>query len=259
MHEYPLIAKQKNNQHDYIKYPLIIAGPCSIENLEDMKEYCELLLKNNIHYVRAALFKPRTSPHDFQGLQEVGLFILKKLKELYPIKLVTEVTDSKQLELIQPYVDVIQIGARNMQNFELLKKVGKTDKVILLKRGFANTIDEWLGACEYIMENGNSNIILCERGIRTFDSELRNTLDLAGAVYTKQLTNLPVIIDPSHATGRSSLIEPLSLASLSAGLDGIMIEIHKNPQSALSDGAQSITLPAFQNLIDKINKLLSNN
>lgn len=259
MHEYPLIAKQKNNQHDYIKYPLIIAGPCSIENLEDMKEYCELLLKNNIHYVRAALFKPRTSPHDFQGLQEVGLFILKKLKELYPIKLVTEVTDSKQLELIQPYVDVIQIGARNMQNFELLKKVGKTDKVILLKRGFANTIDEWLGACEYIMENGNSNIILCERGIRTFDSELRNTLDLAGAVYTKQLTNLPVIIDPSHATGRSSLIEPLSLASLSAGLDGIMIEIHKNPQSALSDGAQSITLPAFQNLIGKINKLLSNN
>ena len=257
MHEYPLIAKQKDCQHDYIKYPLIIAGPCSIENLEDMKEYCELLLKNNIHYVRAALFKPRTSPHDFQGLQEVGLFILKKIKELYPIKLVTEVTDSKQLELIQPYVDVIQIGARNMQNFELLKKVGRTDKVILLKRGFANTIDEWLGACEYLMENGNSQIILCERGIRTFDSELRNTLDLAGAVYTKQLTNLPVIIDPSHATGRSSLIEPLSLATFSAGLDGVMIEIHKNPQKALSDGAQSITLPEFQQLVDKINKLIS--
>lgn len=254
MHDYPLIMKHKNDPKNFIEYPLIIAGPCSIENLEDMKECCELLLKNNIHYCRAALFKPRTSPHDFQGLREVGLFILKKLKEQYPIKLVTEVTDSKQLELILPYVDVIQIGARNMQNFELLKKVGKTDKVILLKRGFANTIDEWLGACEYIMENGNQNIILCERGIRTFDNELRNTLDIAGAVYTKQLTNLPVIIDPSHATGKSQLIEPLSLAGLAAGLDGFMIEVHKNPEKALSDGMQSITFDEFQHLIDRIKK-----
>ncbi len=254
MHDYPIIEKRKNDPKDYIENPLIIAGPCSIENLEDMKEICELLLKYDVHYVRAALFKPRTSPHDFQGLKELGLFILKKIKELYPIKLVTEVTDSKQLELILPYVDVIQVGARNMQNFELLKKLGKTDKVILLKRGFANTIDEWLGACEYIMENGNHNIILCERGIRTFDNELRNTLDLAGAVYTKQLTNLPVIIDPSHATGKSSLIEPLSLAGFAAGLDGIMIEVHKNPSAALSDGAQSIDFTQFIDLMNKIKK-----
>jgi len=255
MHNYPLL--EENKKHLIKKeYPIVIAGPCSVENLKDMEEYCKLLLKHNVHYIRAALFKPRTSPHDFQGLMQDGIEILKTLKEKFNIKLVSEITYADQLPLLLPYIDVIQIGARNMQNYELLKAIGKTDKTILLKRGFSATIDEWLGAAEYILEAGNNDIILCERGIRTFETSLRNTLDLASAIYVKQLTNLPVIIDPSHATGKKELIEPLSMASIASGLDGFMIEIHKNPEIAYSDGMQSITLESFEQLMEKLKKYI---
>ena len=253
MHQYPNINKNHDSFLATLPKPLIIAGPCAVESLEDMEKYCELLLSLNVHYIRASLFKPRTSPYDFQGLKDDGIYILKAIKEKYPIKIVSEITDVNQLSLLLDYIDVIQIGARNMQNFELLKRIGQTDKIILLKRGFANTIDEWLSACEYIMNNGNHQIILCERGIRTFEKELRNTLDLAGAIYTKQLSHLPVIIDPSHATGKRSLIEPLSIASIASGLDGIMVEIHFDPDKALSDGIQSITTEQFQKIVEKIN------
>ena len=256
MHDYPLIEKLKNEMNNNHPYPLIIAGPCAVENLDDMLSYAENMKKHNVSYIRSSLFKPRTSPHDFQGLHDEGIKILKQIKDQYDLKLVCEITAIDQISLLSPVIDVFQVGARSMQNFELLKELGKTNKTILLKRGFGNTIDEWLGACEYILEQGNKNIILCERGIRSFDNTLRNTLDLSGAILVKKLTNLPVIIDPSHATGSRDLIEPLCLASIAAGLDGFIVEVHKDPNHALSDGMQSITIDNFNEILNKVNKIL---
>ena len=257
MHEYPNIKKIDTDILTKLGMPkpLIIAGPCAVENEQDLEEYVKLLLANGVSYMRGGVFKPRTSPYDFQGLGLEGIAMLKRIKAKYPIKIVTEITDASQLEDLEPVVDILQIGTRNMQNYELLKKVSMSKKPILLKRGFSSTIDEWLGAAEYLMQNGNSNIILCERGIRTFEPLLRNTLDLAGALLAKEISHLPVIIDPSHATGNPTLVPNLAKASIVAGCDGFMIEIHKKPECSLCDPNQAIDLDSFVKLMSEIKDL----
>ena len=257
MHNYPNIQKV---DHDILTKldmpkPLIIAGPCAVENEQDLEEYTKLLLANGVSYLRGGIFKPRTSPYDFQGLGLDGLAMLKRIKAKYPIKIVTEITDASQLEALEQVVDILQIGTRNMHNYELLKKVSTSKKPILLKRGYSSTIDEWLGAAEYLMQNGNSNIILCERGIRTFEPLLRNTLDLAGALLAKEISHLPVIIDPSHATGNASLVPNLAKAAIIAGCDGFMIEIHKEPACSLCDPNQAIDLDTFTKLMNEVKDL----
>jgi 3-deoxy-7-phosphoheptulonate synthase len=206
-------------------------------------------------FLRGGAFKPRTSPYSFQGLGEKGLELLAQAREETGLPVVTEVMDVREVELVTEYADVLQIGARNMQNFLLLTEVGKQEKPVLLKRGFSNTIEEWLMAAEYIAKAGNDEIILCERGIRTFEKYTRNTLDISSVPLVKILSHLPVIVDPSHASGRQDLIEPLSLAALAAGADGIMVEVHTYPEEALSDGAQSITPESFGVLSQKLQEL----
>lgn len=237
---------------------LIIAGPCAIESEEQMCEVASKMEKLGIKYLRAAFFKPRTSPYSFQGIGEEGLEIIKKVKAKYNIKVVSEVLDVESLNKYYSYIDIIQIGARNMQNFELLKAVGKLDKPILLKRGFGNSIEEWLNACEYILIEGNKKVILCERGIKTFEPLTRNTLDISSIPIVKKLTNLPIIVDPSHASGRSDLVFPLSLAAIAAGADGLMIEVHPNPEKSLSDSVQTISFDEFEILNKKVKKLFDN-
>ena len=235
---------------------VLIAGPCAVENEKDIKLYAQFLLEHQIKMMRAGAFKPRTSPHTFQGLGYEALEILKNVKNETGIKIVTEITDYQDLPKYLEFVDILQIGARNMQNFPLLKAVGKTDRTVILKRGFANTVEEWLGAAEYILMEGNTNVILCERGIRTFETSTRNTLDLSSVALVKQLTKLPVIVDPSHATGRDDLIIPLSLASAACGADGLMVEIHADRAHAKSDGVQALNLEQAETLIQKIDGLL---
>lgn len=234
---------------------LIIAGPCSIESEEQMMRVAEKLVSLNIHYIRSAMFKPRTSPYSFQGIGFDGLEIIKKIKEKYPIKVVSELVRLNDIPIYEKYVDVIQIGARNMQNFELLKAVGKLKKTVLLKRGFGNTIEEWLNSAEYIMANGNEQIILCERGIKTFETATRNTLDISSVPVVKGLTKLPIIVDPSHASGRRELVTPLALASIAAGSNGLMIEVHPDPENSVSDKEQAISLAEFENLISKVKEI----
>ena len=205
--------------------------------------------------LRGGAFKPRTSPYDFQGLKADGIEYLIRAKKETGLPIVTEIMNANHLDLFDD-VDVIQVGARNMQNFELLKELGRTKKTILLKRGLANTIKEWLMSAEYIMAGGNENIILCERGIRTFETYTRNTLDLAAVPLLQELTHLPIIIDPSHATGIARLVKPLSLAAAAVGADGLMIEVHNDPQHALCDGAQSLTPVAFDDVCKAVNKVL---
>ncbi len=226
----------------------VIGGPCAIESEEQLLETASAIQKN-IHLLRGGAFKPRTSPQDFQGLGEEGLVILKKISKKLNIPTVTEVLDVRDIEMIAEHTDVLQVGARNMQNFPLLKELGRQKKPVLLKRGAGNTIKEWIKAVEYITNEGNEQVILCERGIRTFEDSTRFTLDLAGAVLIKEITGLPVITDPSHATGLKNLIKPLVLASKSAGLDGVMIETHYAPQDALCDGKQSLTTEEFNQII----------
>ena len=232
----------------------IIAGPCSVESEAQILEVAESVKRSGAKLLRGGAFKPRTSPYDFQGMRAEGLELLLKAKEATGMPIVTEIMNADHLPLFEG-VDVIQIGARNMQNFELLKAVGKTDKVVLLKRGLANTLKELLMSAEYIMAEGNENVILCERGIRTFETYTRNTLDVAAVPALRELTHLPVIIDPSHATGKASLVEPMSLAAVAAGADGLMIEVHNNPQQALCDGAQSLTPAQFDSVIRKVMKV----
>lgn len=234
---------------------LIIAGPCSIESEEQMVKVAEKLIKLNIKFIRAYPYKPRTSPYSFQGIGEEGFKIILKLKSIYNIKIVSEIINLSDLDFYLKHVDIIQVGARNMQNFELLKALGKINKPILLKRGFGNTIDEWLNACEYILKNGNDQVILCERGIKTFETMTRNTLDISSIPIVKKLTKLPIIVDPSHASGRSDLVKPLSLAAIAAGSDGIMVEIHPNPDQSVSDKEQAISLDEFESLINDLRKL----
>ena len=232
-----------------------IAGPCSIESEKQIVSIAEDVKKAGASFLRGGAFKPRTSPYSFQGLREDGLKLLLKAKEETGMPIVTELMSVNHIDLFKD-VDVIQIGARNMQNFEHLKEVGKTKKPVLLKRGLANTIEEWLMSAEYVMSEGCKDIILCERGIRTYETYTRNTLDLSAIPILKDLTHLPVIVDPSHASGVAKLVKPLSLASVGAGAHGLMIEVHNDPKHALCDGAQSITPDAFDDIVKGVNVML---
>lgn len=233
----------------------VIAGPCSVESEKQIIEVAEAVKASGATMLRGGAFKPRTSPYVFQGLKAQGLELLLKAKEETGLKIVTELMSVKHLDLFKD-VDMIQIGARNMQNFELLKEVGKTGKPVLLKRGLANTLQELLMSAEYIMSEGDSEVILCERGIRTFEPATRNTLDLSAVPVLKGMTHLPVIIDPSHATGVAKLVEPMSLASVGAGADGLIIEVHNDPMHALCDGAQSLRPDQFDELMSKVKRML---
>lgn len=241
----------KLEKFGFFKKFVIIAGPCAIESYFQLKKTASLI-KEKIDILRGGAFKPRTSPYSFQGLGKKGLIYLKKVSKELNLPTVTEVLDPRDVSLVAKYVDILQIGARNMSNFPLLKEVGKIKKPVLLKRGFSATIKEWLLAAEYIKLEGNKEIILCERGIRTFEERTRFTLDLAGALLAKKESGLPTIVDPSHATGIPFLIPPLSKAAKSAGLDGLMIEVHFQPKQAKCDKEQSLTPKVFNNLIKEI-------
>lgn len=227
----------------------IIAGPCSVESEQQIIEIAEKVKKAGAGFLRGGAFKPRTSPYSFQGLKERGLELLKYAREKTGLPIVVELMSTDKLDLYERDVDIIQIGARNMQNFDLLRAVGRTRKPILLKRGFSATIEEFLMAAEYIMAGGNENIILCERGIRTFENYTRNTLDLSAIPAIKKLSHLPIIVDPSHASGIWWMVEPLAKAAIAVGADGIMIEVHNDPTNALCDGSQSIKPEKFQHLM----------
>ena len=237
--------------HNYFK---VMAGPCSVESEEQIIEVAKRVKAAGAKFLRGGAFKPRTSPYSFQGLRGDGIELLLEAKKATGLPIVTEIMSLQHLDLFND-VDVIQVGARNMQNFELLKELGHSKKTILLKRGLANTIEEFLMSAEYIYAGGNSNIILCERGIRTFETMTRNTLDLSAVALIKRISHLPVIVDPSHATGIVTLVEPMALAGVAAGADGLMIEVHNNPRKALSDGAQSMTPEAFDETMQKVKKL----
>ena len=232
----------------------MIAGPCSVESEEQIISVAEAVKVSGADILRGGAFKPRTSPYAFQGMKDEGIWLLLKAKEATGMPIVTEIMNISTLDLFTE-VDIIQVGARNMQNFDLLKELGKTNKPILLKRGLANTIQELLMSAEYIMSEGNEQIILCERGIRTFETATRNTLDLAAVNVLHNLTHLPVVVDPSHATGKASLVSPMACAAAACGADAIMIEVHNNPSCALCDGAQSLTPAQFDVLNQKVRKV----
>lgn len=235
----------------------LIAGPCAIESEEQAFEIAQSVKQSGAQILRGGAFKPRTSPYSFQGLGKEGLQILSRIKKSLQMPIITELMDPRDLADVCEVADIIQIGTRNMQNFSLLKEVGKTNKPVLLKRGMSATIKEWLLSAEYILEKGNSKVILCERGIRSFDSETRNLLDLSSVALAKQLSHLPVIVDPSHALGRRDILLPMSLAALAAGADGLMIEVHDVPHRALSDGAQAMGYQGFSELVAQAQALKS--
>lgn len=233
----------------------IIAGPCSVESMDQVSQIAKSVKASGATMLRGGAFKPRTSPYDFQGLKADGIDMLLTAKKETGLPIVTEIMNANHLPLFEE-VDVIQVGARNMQNFELLKELGRTKKTILIKRGLANTLKELLMSAEYVMAGGNENIILCERGIRTFETYTRNTLDLSAVPMLQELTHLPVIIDPSHATGVSKLVKPMAMAAAACGADGLMIEVHNDPAHALCDGAQSLTPKAFDELARSVRKVI---
>lgn len=235
----------------------VMAGPCSVESTEQLESIAQQCREAGAQILRGGAFKPRTSPYAFQGLGEDGLDILMDVKKKTHMPIVTEIMSPKHVELFSEKADIIQIGARNMQNFDLLKEVGQTKKPILLKRGLSSTIEELLMSAEYIMAGGNENVILCERGIRTFETYTRNTLDISAIPAIKRLSHLPVVVDPSHASGLSYMVESLALAAVAAGADGLIIEVHNDPKHALCDGAQSLTPEAFTALMSKIKALKS--
>ncbi|MGL4942054.1 MAG: 3-deoxy-7-phosphoheptulonate synthase [Thermoguttaceae bacterium] len=233
---------------------LLIAGPCSVESPQQITEIAMNVRDAGAHVLRGGVFKPRTSPYAFQGMGDDGLRLLDEAKKQSGLPIVTEITDTSQLPLFEN-VDLIQVGARNMQNFQLLKELGKLRKPVLLKRGLSSTIQEWLMSAEYILAGGNKNVILCERGIRTFETATRNTLDLSAIPVVKEASHLPVIVDPSHATGYARYVRPLSLAAVAAGADGLIIEVHNCPAAALCDGQQSITPPTFADIVRDVNAI----
>lgn len=233
----------------------LIAGPCSVESEEQILETARAVKSAGADMLRGGAFKPRTSPYAFQGLGLKGLKLLEKAREETGLPIVTEVLDTRDVSWVCEYADVLQIGARNMQNFSLLKEVGKVNKPVLLKRGMHSTIEEWLNCAEYILNDGNPDVILCERGIRTFETYTRNTLDLSAIPAVKELTHLPVIVDPSHGTGKPSLIMPMSLAAVAAGADGLILEVHRNPAEALSDKEQALTPAQFAEIVKKVRPL----
>ncbi|BAZ49048.1 3-deoxy-7-phosphoheptulonate synthase [Nostoc sp. NIES-4103] len=235
---------------------VVVAGPCSVENEQMIVETAQVVKATGAQFLRGGAYKPRTSPYAFQGHGESALELLAKAREATGLGIITEVMDAAELDLVASVADVIQVGARNMQNFSLLKKVGATGKPVLLKRGLAATIEDWLMSAEYILAAGNPNVILCERGIRTFDKQYtRNTLDISAIPVLRTLTHLPIMIDPSHATGKSEFVQPMAMAAIASGTDSLMIEVHPDPAKALSDGPQSLTLPAFEELMLELGAL----
>ena len=236
---------------------VIMAGPCAVESHDQLIETALAAKAGGAQILRGGAYKPRTSPYSFQGLEVEGLKYMAEAREASGLKIITEVTSEHALEAAVNYVDIIQIGARNMQNFELLKEAGRINKPVMLKRGLSATIDEWLNAAEYIMSEGNEDVILCERGIRTFETSTRNTLDISAVPVLRNRTHLPIIIDPSHASGLRHCISPLSKAAIAVGADGLMIEVHPCPEKALSDGAQSLDPEAFKALTDELRPFIS--
>jgi 3-deoxy-7-phosphoheptulonate synthase len=236
---------------------VIMAGPCSVETRDGLLQVARAVKAAGGHLLRGGAFKPRSSPYAFQGLGEEGLKYLAEAREETGLGVVTELMDPRDAELVDRYTDIIQIGARNMSNFTLLKEVGKLKKPILLKRGLSATVKEWLMSAEYILDEGNREVILCERGVRTFETETRNTLDLSSVPLVKGMSHLPIIVDPSHAVGRADLVAPMCMAALAAGTDGLLIEVHENPEEALCDGPQSLRLEQFTELMGSLRSLAS--
>jgi len=234
---------------------LLIAGPCSVESKDQLFRIAEVVKEAGFHFLRGGAYKPRTNPYSFQGLQEAGLELLKLAGEEFDLKIVSEIVDFNHLSMYRDTVDILQIGARNMTNFQMLKQLASCNKPILLKRGFAAKVEELLLAAEYLTSGGNEQVILCERGIRTFETSTRATLDLSSIPIVKKLSTLPIIVDPSHSTGRSDIVKPMSLAALVAGADGLIIEVHHNPQKALCDGFQSLTPDVFRSLVKEMRDL----
>ena len=241
---------------------VVMAGPCAVESREQLLESAAIVKQAGATFLRGGAYKPRTSPYSFQGLEEQGLKFLAEAREVTGLKIVTEVVDPQSVAVVAEYADVLQIGARNMQNFQLLKTVGRAGKPVLLKRGIAATIEEWLNAAEYVMNEGNYKVMLCERGIRTFETATRNTLDLSAVAVLKNACHLPIIVDPSHGTGHWKLVRPMARAAVAAGADGLMIEVHPKPDEAMSDGMQSLTPENFAALmteVDGIAKVMGRN
>jgi 3-deoxy-7-phosphoheptulonate synthase len=261
---YKLASREMHEADTYVRLPqttigpgtfTIIAGPCSVENEEMILRTADYLMSHGVKLLRAGAFKPRTSPYSFQGMGLEGLAILDRARRKTGIGIVTELMDTDNADAVEEAADIIQIGTRNMQNFSLLRRVSRARKPVLLKRGMSATLEEWLMAAEYVMAGGNYDVILCERGVRTFSDHSRNTLDLSVIPPAKQLSHLPVLVDPSHGTGKRAYVPPMALASLAAGADGLLLEIHPEPDRALSDGAQSLDFPGFEALLASLHRL----
>ena len=235
--------------------PVVMSGPCAVESREQLFEAADIVKAAGAQFLRGGAYKPRTSPYSFQGHEEQGLKYLAEARERTGLRVVTEVTTVEAVDRVAAYADMLQVGARNMQNFGLLKAVGKAGKPVLLKRGLAATLNEWLNAAEYIMNEGNPNVVFCERGIRTYETYTRNTLDLSAVAAIKHLSHLPIIVDPSHGTGKWRMVQPMAFAAIAAGADGLMIEMHPNPEKALSDGPQSLTPEHFRRVMAGVTKL----
>ena len=236
---------------------IIMAGPCSVETREQVLEAAQVVKAGGAQILRGGAFKPRTLPYSFQGLGEEGLILLEEARKETGLPIVTEVMDADKVELVASYADILQIGTRNMQNFPLLKEVGRSDKPVMLKRGMSATIQEWLGCAEYILAEGNPNVIMCERGIRTFETITRNTVDISAAPILHAISHLPVIVDPSHGTGSRYLVTPMSKAAIASGADGVMVEVHPHPEEALCDGAQSLSPEDFKSFISEIKPIIT--
>lgn len=234
---------------------VVMAGPCAVESRAQLLESAKIVQEGGAQFLRGGAYKPRTSPYSFQGLEERGLELLAEARECTGLKIVTEVTDVEAVNIVSTYADLLQIGTRNMQNFRLLQEVGRSGKPVMLKRGFSATLEEWLNAAEYIMKEGNSQVILCERGIRTYETYTRNTLDLSAVPAVKNLSHLPIIVDPSHGTGKWRMVRPMSLATVASGADGLIIEVHPDPAKALSDGPQSLTPENYFKLMQSVRRL----
>lgn len=234
---------------------VVMAGPCAVESLEQLREAARGVKEAGAKILRGGAYKPRTSPYDFQGLGEEGLKLLRQVADEFDLKVVTEVVDREDIPLIEEYADILQVGARNMQNFQMLKALGTAKKPVMLKRGLSATISEWLNAAEYIMTGGNENVMFCERGIRTYETFTRNTMDLSAVAAIKELSHLPIVADPSHGTGRRPMIAPMARASIAVGADALMIEVHPHPESAWSDGNQSLTPAQFKDLMANLSDI----
>jgi len=261
---FKLASREMHPANTVIPFPMtnvgpgnftMIAGPCSVENEAMIQQTAEFLMENGVKMLRAGAYKPRTSPYAFQGMGREGLEILKRVRQRTGIGIVTELMDTENADAVEEAADIIQIGTRNMQNFALLKRVGLARKPVLLKRGMSATLEDWLMAAEYIMAGGNYQVILCERGVRTFSDHSRNTLDLSVIPPCQSLSHLPIMVDPSHGTGKRAYVPSMAMASLAAGADGLLLEIHPNPDKAMSDGAQSLDFPGFKKLLESLRKL----